>query len=482
MTNRGVDDVTELATRHDAEQAPQGDGTSPTYAWAPAEPEPKKRHLGWWIGVPAGIAVIALVASSLVLIAPGTAVAGVAVGGQTVGAATESIQARLADTTIVLTGDGGGAELTGADLGATVDAQGLADAAFSGHPMWNVTAWNAEPLDAAVQLDVAAAASALRAAAPELYSDPVDASVAFDAEAAEYTVTPAIDGAGVDTEALRSALQQAFAAGQTRVEFDPALAPVAPAITTAIAETTVDELNATIAKAGFYVGKERAVPLKAATVASWMTVTPAEAGFDVAVDQAAIQKVVDGLAKRVNRKAVTATVITDTAGAVLRTDVAGVEGRQLLSSDNIAGRYAEQLAAGDGAYKLEVAKTPFKTTAYARRLEVDLSTQTAYLFQNGKVYNSYAISSGKSGTPTDQGHFRIYAKVALQDMGGPSFGYLTENVPWISYYNGDEAFHGAYWHNNFGHPMSHGCVNMPVSIAKFVYDWAPVGTEVWVHA
>ncbi|GAA5038656.1 L,D-transpeptidase family protein [Microbacterium fluvii] len=474
--------MTDLATKPESGETPGGDGSEPTYAWAPAEPEPKKRHLGWWIGVPAAVAVVGLVASSLVLVAPGTAVAGVGIGGLTSGAAADAIQSRLADTTIVLTGAGGDAEVTGADLGASVDAKALADAAFAEHPMWNVTAWNATT-DADVHVDAEAAASVLRAAAPELYTDPVDATIAFDADAGEYAVTPAVDGEGIDVSALQQALQAAFDAGRTRVEVDPTQAPVTPATTTETAQATVDQLNTAISKAGFYVGKERTVKVKAATAASWITVTPATGGgFDIAVDQSAIQKVVDGLPKKVDRKAVNAVTITDTDGKVLRTDVEGVEGRELLSTDHVAERFAAQLAEGNGVYRLEVAQTPFDTTAYARRLEVDLSTQTAYLFQNGKVFRSYAISSGKSGTPTDQGHFRIYAKVRIQDMGGPSFGYLTENVPWISYYNGDEAFHGAYWHNNFGHPMSHGCVNMPVDVAKFVYDWAPVGTEVWVHA
>ena len=70
-------------------------------------------------------------------------------------------------------------------------------------------------------------------------------------------------------------------------------------------------------------------------------------------------------------------------------------------------------------------------------------------------------------------------------MGNPDLtkapNYYTENVPWVMYYNGDEALHGAYWHNNFGNQMSHGCINMPVDAAAFVYTWAPMGTEVSVH-
>ena len=51
----------------------------------------------------------------------------------------------------------------------------------------------------------------------------------------------------------------------------------------------------------------------------------------------------------------------------------------------------------------------------------------------------------------------------------------------MSYFNGDEGFHGTYWHNNFGTPMSHGCINMTIPQAKELYDWAYRGTEVSVH-
>ena len=44
-----------------------------------------------------------------------------------------------------------------------------------------------------------------------------------------------------------------------------------------------------------------------------------------------------------------------------------------------------------------------------------------------------------------------------------------------------EALHGAYWHNNFGNTMSHGCVNLPLDVARWMYGWAPLGTMVWSH-
>ena len=98
-----------------------------------------------------------------------------------------------------------------------------------------------------------------------------------------------------------------------------------------------------------------------------------------------------------------------------------------------------------------------------------------------ELVRSWSVSTGVPGHDTNLGRFKVFAHVRIQDMGSEAAGYLTKDVPWVSYYNGDEAFHGAYWHNNFGHPMSHGCVNMRLPEAKFVYEWAPIGTEVWVH-
>nr|MBA2278286.1 L,D-transpeptidase [Chloroflexia bacterium] len=60
--------------------------------------------------------------------------------------------------------------------------------------------------------------------------------------------------------------------------------------------------------------------------------------------------------------------------------------------------------------------------------------------------------------------------------------YEVEDVPHVMYFNFDaEALHGAYWHQNFGQKMSHGCVNLPLDVAAFLYAWAPLGTAVTVY-
>lgn len=490
--------MTDLVTRPGAETAPieapvesptaplDGGGEAPPLAWAPAEPARRKRRLGLWIGIPAAVAAVALVASSLVLIAPGTTVAGVPVGGLTPGAAADAVQQRLAETTVVLVGADGEPELTGAELGASLNAKALADRAFGEHPMWNVTTWFSDPNSAAVAIDTATATAALSAAAPELFTEPVDATVAFDAATASFVTTPAVPGTGVAVESVRLALQKALADGQTRVEIDATPVEVPALHTTATADESTAKLNGMLDAAGFYVGAERTVPVDRAVAASWLSVEPVDDGtFAITADAAAIQPVVDGLAPLVNRGAENGKVITDSSGEVLREIAPGISGRELGDTSSVASDFAAQLADGNAAFALPVTEVAPVITTLARRIDVNLSEQRAYLYENNQVVQSWYISSGAEGFSSSTGDFRIRAKLESQNMGNRDLTkapyYFTPDVPWVMYYNGDEALHGAYWHNNFGNVMSHGCINMPVDAAAYVFEWAPMGTEVSVH-
>lgn len=475
--------MTDLATRDHADEASEPSST-PAVAWAPAEPEPRRRHLGLWIGIPAGVALIGLVASSLVLIAPGTAVAGTPVGFHTAGAATDAISQRLAETAVTI-GEGG-PTLTGADLGARVDASALAAQAFDERPLWNVGQWFGDPVVADVTLDPEVATAALRAAAPELFTDPVDATIAFDGEA--YAVTPAEPGAGVDIAALEAALEESFAAGETSLTVTPAASTVEAAATTETAEGTASALNAMLAKIGFYVDDERTVPVSAATAAEWLTVaSDASGGFQISADAAKIQAVVDTLKDKVDQDPVNGSVIVNSAGTVLATPVAGQDGRVLGDTEGVANAFADQLAAGDPVFQLPVEVTAHTMAESVRLLEVDLSEQRLYVKENGAVVDSWPISSGLDISPTHQGRFAINWHVRSQTMratdpDNPYWNYEVPNVEWVMYFNGDQAFHGIYWHNNFGNQMSHGCVGMPNYRAQQIYNWAPDGVEVWIHA
>ena len=112
-------------------------------------------------------------------------------------------------------------------------------------------------------------------------------------------------------------------------------------------------------------------------------------------------------------------------------------------------------------------------------IEVNLSEQTLTAWQGDVAVMHTNISSGRANTPTVTGRFTIGNKYKAQRMSGP--GYDLPNVPWVMYFYSGYAIHGAYWHNNFGLPMSHGCVNMRTDESQMLYTWAPSGTEVYIH-
>ncbi len=122
---------------------------------------------------------------------------------------------------------------------------------------------------------------------------------------------------------------------------------------------------------------------------------------------------------------------------------------------------------------------PGPRVGVGRELVVDLSTQTAYAYENGVLVKRALISSGLPKTPTVQGDFQILNKVRSQTMNGPD--YYLENVEWVMYFYSEYAFHGTYWHYNFGMPQSHGCVNLTNADAEWFYNFASVGTPVHVR-
>jgi LysM repeat protein len=120
--------------------------------------------------------------------------------------------------------------------------------------------------------------------------------------------------------------------------------------------------------------------------------------------------------------------------------------------------------------------TPSRTEG--KQIVVVLSTQRTYAFEDGVMVAEFIVSTGRAATPTVQGEFAIYLKYTSTRMRGP--GYDLPNVPWTMYFYRGYGLHGTYWHNNFGTPMSHGCVNLRTPDAEWLFNWAPMGTSVLV--
>jgi lipoprotein-anchoring transpeptidase ErfK/SrfK len=112
-------------------------------------------------------------------------------------------------------------------------------------------------------------------------------------------------------------------------------------------------------------------------------------------------------------------------------------------------------------------------------IDVDLSQQRLNAYAGDTIMNSFVVSTGTWQTPTVTGKFKVWIKVRSQAMSGP--GYYLPDVPYVMYFYKDYGLHGTYWHNNFGTPMSHGCVNLTIPDAEWLYNFSSVGTVVNVH-
>ena len=469
------------ATGVAASTAADAPEAAPQAQWAPAEKQDRKRRRWPWIAIPAAGVVAGLAITSTVLIAPNVSAAGVPIGGLTREAAANAIAEKLADTTLELTTDKGSAKLTAAQLGATIDANALADKAHKDFPLWNVTAWDSERLDGLIALDDAKATEALKAALPEAYVNPTEATVAF--KDGTYAVTPSATGQGVEIDSVRTALQNALGEGKTTATLATKATVIDPILTTEEATAAATKLNGAIKNAGFYVGEENLVPLDAATVSSWIDFTIGDDGsVDMTVDEGAIAKVVPTLAEKVNRDAVNGTAIVDRAGGVIEEGEPSQTGRKLGDTTGIAAAFAKQIAEGKGVYELPVEVTEPTVTGIEKWIDINLSNQTVTAYENGKAVLNVAVSTGTTGWETHTGEFRTNSRIYEQDMGCvDGYEWCTRDVPYVMFFNGDEGFHGTYWHNEFGRPMSHGCVNMTITDAEWLFYWAPIGTEVSVH-
>lgn len=118
-------------------------------------------------------------------------------------------------------------------------------------------------------------------------------------------------------------------------------------------------------------------------------------------------------------------------------------------------------------------------------IDINISRQTITAYLGSTPIKTVLVSTGTFIHPTVIGRYRVYAKIPSQTMTGGSRArgdyYRLPGVPNIMYFYRGYGIHGTYWHHNFGHRMSHGCVNLTLSDARWFYNWTPMGTLVVTH-
>lgn len=145
----------------------------------------------------------------------------------------------------------------------------------------------------------------------------------------------------------------------------------------------------------------------------------------------------------------------------------------------IDGKRWYQIGENQWVHQFDVAKlTPIEKPEGIdthKWVSVDLYEQTLIAYEDDKPVFATLISSGLREWSTNEGLFHVYLRFPRTTMSGAaqqSDFYFLQEVPWTSYFDGDIALHGTYWHDGFGYRHSHGCVNMSITDAKWVYDWS----------
>jgi lipoprotein-anchoring transpeptidase ErfK/SrfK len=141
------------------------------------------------------------------------------------------------------------------------------------------------------------------------------------------------------------------------------------------------------------------------------------------------------------------------------------------------------------------APTPGAVTAAgvaARWIDVELATQTLVAYEGVQPVYATLVSTGRgpvgSGSETPTGVHRVWVKIAASDMANSDRGdleahYSLEDVPYVQFFNGSVALHGTYWHHDFGHIRSHGCVNLAIADARWLFAFTgPRLLDGWVAA
>ena len=170
-----------------------------------------------------------------------------------------------------------------------------------------------------------------------------------------------------------------------------------------------------------------------------------------------------------------------------------------LSNHEIVRVYATQSVAGEDWYMIGPdewvhqnmlarvipnTKPPAGVTG-DRWIEVNLFEQTLAVYDQNRLVFATLIASGLEPFWTRPGLFQVYEKLETTPMRGAfeadrSDAYYLEDVPWTMYFDQARALHGAYWRANLGFPQSHGCVNLSVGDARWIFDWAKMGDFVYV--
>ncbi|MDU0347240.1 L,D-transpeptidase [Actinomyces sp. MRS3W] len=437
---------------------------------------------------------------------PGTTVAGTDVSGMSREQIVAAIESRAEAATVTITGDAQAtASLT--QLGTTVDAEATADAAMNrgaGIVDRFKALLDTGEIDVVTTSDDTVLEDYADGLVPDDQAKARNASVTLNTDTATFEITTSSEGLSVEATALADAAAEA-ARSLSPTSVDVAYENTPPAVDDDDAQAVADDANDWIAQDVTITSADGTLTYTAdaATKASWITITDnLEAAPTLGVDSTKVAEWVDTQASDANVTPVTGQRNVNSRGEVVATSVEAVAGQTVNNADALTEGITAALSSGEayaGTFEMTTSEEEWEERQIAdgaenlvyqaadgeKWVDINLSNKTVTAYEGATVVRGPVyIVDGAAETPTVTGTYHVYLQYETQTMRGQNADgtdYETEGVPWISYFYQGYALHGAPWRSSWGFSGSHGCLNMPVAEAKWIYDWAEIGTTVVSH-
>jgi len=392
-----------------------------------------------------------------------------------------------------------------ADLGTTVDAQATADAVMArgdslGEKLQALVSKGEVPV--VTTTNTTTVSSYATSLIPEDRAKARNATVVLSEDGTTFSTTSASNGASLDVNALEQAAQKAATSlGSSSVSLT--MTDAAPKVSDDEAQKVADKANNWVSQDVTITLDEDSYTAENTDKASWIKVTnSAESAPTIAVDSAKVSQWVQAQAEEAKVEPVTGQRNVNASGKVVSTPTEAKDGKTVNNADTVAKSITESFGsdkAYTGTFETTAVKAEWKERTIAagaenlpyqaapgeKWVDLNLSNKTVTAYEGATVvHGPVSIVDGAAETPTVTGTYKVYLQYESQTMRGENADgspYVAEDVPWVSYFYSGYAFHGAGWRSSFGYSGSHGCVNMPVSEAQWIYNWVDTNTVVQSH-
>lgn len=400
-----------------------------------------------------------------------------------------------------------GAQLNGKsakldELGISVSAEKAAAAAIAPNSQFSsyfTLPFTGKTVNPKLNIDEAK----LSAYSTELASTISDAKPAVEPKiiAAEtgFSIQPGESGAGIDPQIFFAAATD-LAATQKSVDAQITLSEIKPKLSVTDLENTKAEAEKLLATEASIVAGDETITADTKEKIAWISINEDKAS----VNEAAIKSWLTNVAEPLNQEAIQGKRNISSSGKVLEIVKAAQVEKKVTNFDDVfntvKSSFAKQqtanakfeIAVGAEAWEDRIVAKgaehlPYKATEGEKWIDVNLSTFKMTAYEGATpVRGPITVVTGEPNSPTVVGKFAIWYKTASQDMRGThSDGseYHIKDVPSNMFFHGDYAIHGAPWWgpDEWGFQGSNGCVNTPPAEAKWLFNWAPIGTVVVTH-